>query len=107
LDQHGYASFSETYGLALNHLHSQESFGSLDFNFDPLLCTKCNQCVELCPYVARSLSGEKPKSLDLTQSVDEIRCRSCGFCVSVCRPGALSFGNWPRKPMSIEEIQLI
>jgi len=97
LDAHSYASLNSVRGMALPNLQSVEDTRPLTFDFDPLLCTKCNLCVVLCPYDARTMGGgDKPKSPDLTQILDEDRCRSCGLCVEVCRPGALTYGNWPR-----------
>ncbi len=40
--------------------------------------------------------GDKPKTPTLTQILDEDRCRYCGLCVEVCKPGSLTYGNWPR-----------
>lgn len=96
LDAHGYAGLDAVRGLALPRLHTVEDTGRLTFNFNPMLCTKCDLCVVLCPYDARQMEGEKPKSPDLKQILYEDRCRYCGLCVEVCKPGALTYGNWPR-----------
>jgi dihydroorotate dehydrogenase/Pyruvate/2-oxoacid:ferredoxin oxidoreductase delta subunit len=97
LDAHGYADLAATHGLALANLQAVEDTARLDFDFDPLLCTKCDLCVVLCPYDARTMGGgEKPKTPTLTQILDEDACRYCGLCVEVCKPGALTYGNWPR-----------
>ena len=96
LDSHGYPSLSAVRGLALRGLHQVEDTQPLTFEFEPLRCTKCNLCVVLCPYEARTMEGDKPKSPDLKQILDEVRCRSCGLCVEVCKPNALTYGNWPR-----------
>jgi dihydroorotate dehydrogenase (fumarate) len=96
LDGHGYASLAELRGIALPHLHAVEDTAALTFKFEPLKCTRCNLCVVLCPYDAREMAGDKPKSADLKQILHEDRCRSCGLCVEVCKPGALMYGNWPR-----------
>jgi ferredoxin len=42
------------------------------------------------------MEGDKPKTPDLQQILLEDRCRYCGLCVEVCKPGALTYGNWPR-----------
>ncbi len=96
LDTHGYASLSDVRGRALSHFHQVEDTGPLIFEFQPLLCTKCGLCIALCPYDARQMDGEKPKTQELKQVLDERRCRYCGLCVEVCKPGALTYGNWPR-----------
>lgn len=96
LDAHGYVGLDAVRGLALPRLHTVEDTGRLTFNFNPMLCTKCDLCVVLCPYDARQMEGEKPKSPDLKQILYENRCRYCGLCVEVCKPGALTYGNWPR-----------
>jgi dihydroorotate dehydrogenase (fumarate) len=97
LDAHGYADLDAIRGVALPKLHPVEDTSPLTFEFDGLKCTKCDLCVVLCPYEARSMGGgDKPKSATLTQILDAARCRSCGLCVEVCKPGALTYGNWPR-----------
>jgi dihydroorotate dehydrogenase/Pyruvate/2-oxoacid:ferredoxin oxidoreductase delta subunit len=100
LDGHGYMRLTDVRGRALPELQTVEDVLPLTFQFDPLLCTRCNLCVDLCPYLARTLEGDQPKSPDLRQMVDPVRCRSCGMCVEVCRPTALRYGNWPRKPVA-------
>ncbi len=96
LDGHGYASLADVRGIALRHLHAVEDTAPLTFEFEPLKCTKCDLCVVLCPYDAREMEGAKPKTPDLKQILLEDRCRYCGLCVEVCKPGALTYGNWPR-----------
>jgi len=96
LDGHGYARLDDVRGIALHHLRAVEDTTPLTFAFEPLKCTKCDLCVVLCPYDARLMEGEKPKSPDLKQILLEDRCRYCGLCVEVCKPEALTYGNWPR-----------
>ena len=97
LDSHGYPDLSAVRGMALPKLHAVEDTSRLTFEFNPLLCTKCDLCVVLCPYDAREMGGgDKPKTPTLTQILDEDRCRYCGLCVEVCKPGSLTYGNWPR-----------
>jgi heterodisulfide reductase subunit A2 len=48
----------------------------------PDACSRCGQCVVVCPYGA-SRRGE-----DGTISVSAIRCRGCGLCTAVCPSGA-------------------
>ena len=97
LDAHHYANLDAVRAKSLPLLHAIEDTAPLTFGFDPLRCTLCNQCVVLCPYDARTISGgDRPKSPELLQHVDAERCRSCGICVEVCKPQALTYGNWPR-----------
>jgi dihydroorotate dehydrogenase (fumarate) len=96
LDEHGHASLADVRGVALKSLHVVEDTAPLTFEFDPLKCTKCDLCVVLCPYDAREMEGDRPKSPDLVQILLEDRCRYCGLCVEVCKPLALTYGNWPR-----------
>jgi ferredoxin len=99
LDSHGYADLPAVRGMALPKLHPVEDTSRLTFEFDPLLCTKCDLCVVLCPYDARTMGGgDKPKQPSLTQILDAKQCRYCGLCVEVCKPGSLTYGNWPREP---------
>jgi heterodisulfide reductase subunit A-like polyferredoxin len=46
---------------------------------DPLLCTACGQCVEVCPYGARVLDSEA-----LIARVIEVLCQGCGACIVAC-----------------------
>lgn len=97
LDAHSYADLTAVRGRALPHLRAVEDTARLTFEFAPLKCTKCDLCVVLCPYDARTMGGgEKPKTPGLTQILDADRCRYCGLCVEVCKPAALTYGNWPR-----------
>ncbi len=43
------------------------------------LCSRCEQCVEACPYEARYVDSEK----DLVV-VDVAACQGCGSCATVC-----------------------
>jgi heterodisulfide reductase subunit A len=43
------------------------------------LCSLCMQCIEACPYGARSLDTENEKIL-----VNSAMCQGCGTCATVC-----------------------
>lgn len=45
-------------------------------------CSRCGQCVALCPY------GAGRREQDGTISVSPVRCRGCGLCTAVCPSGA-------------------
>ena len=46
--------------------------------------------------------GGKPMMSGLLQFLNEDTCRYCGLCVEVCKPTALTYGNWPRIPVASE-----
>ncbi len=61
---------------------------------DPLLCTNCGQCIEVCPYDARvSVSSPSPplplplrgggRQTSYVQVID-VLCQGCGACVTAC-----------------------
>jgi dihydroorotate dehydrogenase (fumarate) len=83
LDRHNCAGLAGIRGLALPHLPSQVRTGSLEFTFNPDLCTECGRCVTVCAYGARALDG-KDMVLDCQL------CRSCGLCVAVCASDSLT-----------------
>jgi len=55
---------------------------------DPVLCSSCGVCVEVCPYSAPSPMEEGPFSG--RAEVNPILCKGCGLCVASCRSGALN-----------------
>ena len=57
LDGHGYADLAAVRGKALPKLHAVEDTSPLTFEFNPMLCTKCDLCVVLCPYDAREMGA--------------------------------------------------
>jgi len=61
---------------------------------NPLFCSSCGVCVDVCPYSAPSLAEEGPFA-DRAQ-VNPVLCKGCGLCVASCRSGAINlkgFGN--------------
>jgi heterodisulfide reductase subunit A-like polyferredoxin len=60
---------------------------------DPLLCSNCGQCIEVCPYDARIVLETPSLPLPLAVQggttrayvqVIDVLCQGCGACVSVC-----------------------
>ncbi len=51
---------------------------------DPVRCTGCSACIEVCPYKAIALD-ENERAV-----VNEALCKGCGTCSSTCRSGAPS-----------------
>jgi len=47
------------------------------------LCSRCENCIEACPYGARLLDDENEKVL-----VNPAMCQGCGSCATVCPNGA-------------------
>ena len=55
---------------------------------NPLLCSSCGVCVDVCPYSAPSLIEEGP--FRGKAEINPILCKGCGLCVASCRSGALN-----------------
>jgi len=55
---------------------------------DPVFCSNCGVCIEVCPYGAPSFIEKGP--LTGRAEVNPILCKGCGLCVSSCRSGALN-----------------
>ncbi|MGM0425980.1 MAG: FAD-dependent oxidoreductase [Thermodesulfobacteriota bacterium] len=55
---------------------------------NPVLCSSCGVCVELCPYSAPSFTEEGPFAGKA--EINPILCKGCGLCVASCRSGALN-----------------
>lgn len=108
--QLGYGSVDEVVGAALGHFSDHaneptigeqepdvESDAKLQFQFKEELCTKCNQCVNICAYDARTLAFPDMR-------VDRDLCRNCGACLTVCPTFSLT-GKSVRKFETIDEKQ--
>jgi heterodisulfide reductase subunit A-like polyferredoxin len=55
---------------------------------DPLLCSGCGVCVEICPYSAPTFIEEGPFAE--RAEINPALCKGCGLCVASCRSGALN-----------------
>jgi heterodisulfide reductase subunit A-like polyferredoxin len=55
---------------------------------NPLLCSSCGVCVDVCPYSAPSFIQEGP--FKGKAQVNPVLCKGCGLCVASCRSGALN-----------------
>jgi len=55
---------------------------------NPLLCSSCGVCVDVCPYSAPSFV-EKGR-FEGKAEINPILCKGCGLCVASCRSGALN-----------------
>jgi heterodisulfide reductase subunit A len=55
---------------------------------NPLFCSSCGVCVEVCPYSAPSFVAKGPFAGKA--EVNPVLCKGCGLCVASCRSGALN-----------------
>ena len=77
-----YNSIQEVSKAALANLYTEEVQEKIKFDFNKDTCIKCNRCIEVCPYSARSFKEDQ-------LLLDEKRCRFCGLCATVCPTDAL------------------
>jgi len=59
---------------------------------DPMACSSCGVCVEVCPYKATSFIEEGPFAG--RAEVNPVLCKGCGLCVASCRSGALNLSGF-------------
>jgi heterodisulfide reductase subunit A len=55
---------------------------------NPVTCSSCGVCVEVCPYSAPSFVAKGPFAGKA--EVNPVLCKGCGLCVASCRSGALN-----------------
>ena len=55
---------------------------------NPLYCSSCGVCIDVCPYSAPSFLEEGPFAGKA--EINPILCKGCGLCVASCRSGALN-----------------
>ncbi len=55
---------------------------------NPIFCSSCGVCVEICPYSAPSFVEFGP--LAGRAEVNPVLCKGCGLCVASCRSGAIN-----------------
>ncbi|EFK07689.1 4Fe-4S binding domain protein [delta proteobacterium NaphS2] len=55
---------------------------------NPLYCSSCGVCIELCPFSAPSFVEEG--RFAGKAEVNPILCKGCGLCVASCRSGAMN-----------------
>jgi heterodisulfide reductase subunit A len=51
---------------------------------DPMCCSSCGVCVEICPYSAPQFIENTGKA-----EIQATLCKGCGLCVASCRSGAI------------------
>ena len=66
------------------------------------LCIRCQRCVGVCPFQARSYN-EQENRID----VDHASCQGCGMCAVACRNNAAEVSGWSdRQIMSVIDAKL-
>ena len=55
---------------------------------NPVVCSSCGVCIEVCPYSAPSFIAKGPFAGKA--EVNAVLCKGCGLCVASCRSGALN-----------------
>jgi heterodisulfide reductase subunit A len=58
------------------------------------LCVRCQRCVNICPYGARSYN-EADKCID----IDAAACQACGLCAAECQNNAAEVRGWSDKQL--------
>jgi len=59
---------------------------------NPLVCSSCGVCIDVCPYSAPSFIKEGP--FEGKAEINPVLCKGCGLCVSSCRSGALNLSGF-------------
>lgn len=83
MEKYNYDSIEAIKGIIFRTKPAGEQLEPYKFEYDSEKCSKCNLCVDLCPYSARILTEDKKMLLN------EEECRYCGLCASICPPKAL------------------
>ncbi len=55
---------------------------------NPVSCSSCGVCIEICPYSAPSFVEEGPFAGKA--DINPVLCKGCGLCVASCRSGAIN-----------------
>jgi len=55
---------------------------------NPVFCSSCGVCIEICPYSAPSFVEEGPFAG--RAGINPVLCKGCGLCVASCRSGAIN-----------------
>jgi heterodisulfide reductase subunit A len=58
------------------------------------LCSLCEQCIDACPYGARTLGADLDQVL-----VNPAMCQGCGTCAAVCPNNASFLQGYPARQM--------
>ncbi|GEM_PF-4256216 len=66
------------YDVREQHTHTRAPYTYIQ----PMLCTGCGVCLEVCPFQA--IRMEEGKAV-----IDKELCKNCKICVRVCPEGAI------------------
>jgi heterodisulfide reductase subunit A-like polyferredoxin len=55
---------------------------------DPLMCSSCGVCVEICPYGAPAFNDKG------VAEINPVICKGCGLCTASCRSGAIHLNGF-------------
>ena len=64
---------------------------------DPVVCSSCGICVEICPYSAPSFIKEG--RFAGKAEINPVLCKGCGLCVASCRSGALNLKGFEERQL--------
>jgi len=59
---------------------------------DPMVCSSCGVCIDICPYSAPSFVKEGPFAGK--SEINPVLCKGCGLCVASCRSGAINLAGF-------------
>ncbi len=76
-----------------NFLQKQQlSINSPVARIDPMVCTGCGSCMQVCPTNAIRL--EKRAGILSLSQVEDLNCIGCGSCIVACPVKAISLSGW-------------
>jgi heterodisulfide reductase subunit A len=64
---------------------------------DPMSCSSCGVCVQVCPYSAPSLIRDG--RFAGRAEINPVLCKGCGLCVASCRSGALNLKGFEERQL--------
>ncbi|MEE4266108.1 MAG: response regulator [Desulfobacteraceae bacterium] len=76
--------------IAREHIPSGKVVASVRHS----LCSLCEQCIDACPYGARTIDYDHEKVL-----VNPVMCHGCGSCATVCPNSASILEGFPEQQM--------
>jgi len=63
-------------------------------NVNDEICSRCGQCILVCPYQAISMENFSIK-------VDTMTCRGCGACAAICKNNAMTLKSYGNKQFEL------